>query len=216
MLRVTSFSEAGGHARNEDAFLVRQHPAEPDYYWLCMLADGQGGRSGGAEAAQAACRTAMEVALRQAPRALIKSTTWPAVLAQADQAVLAETAAGFTTLLGFGIRGASVAGASCGDSALLVVSRSKEACDLTKAQRKNPPVGSGEALFVPFSTALVAPWTVLAMSDGVWKFVGWERLVQAVTEPNPEPILETLQRAARLQSGRFPDDFTAVVFEETG
>ena len=57
---------------------------------------------------------------------------------------------------------------------------------------------------------------ILAMSDGVWKYVGWDRLSVAVRSPRDAPLAETLQRAARLpRSGQFPDDFTLVVFEDT-
>ncbi len=38
MIRVLSFSEAGGHAVNEDAFLVEPHPAD-GACWLGCLAD---------------------------------------------------------------------------------------------------------------------------------------------------------------------------------
>ena len=41
-----SHSEPGGHATNEDAFEVMQHPADPSC-WIGALADGQGGQAGG-------------------------------------------------------------------------------------------------------------------------------------------------------------------------
>ena len=213
MLRVTSVSEAGGHVVNEDAFVARAHPSDPDC-WLCLLADGQGGRAGGVEAAQLACRAAEEAALRLAPKILEKPAAWPTVLVQADLAVLADPAAGFTTLIGFCLREGVLAGASSGDSAVMAVSGQGGARDLTQRQHKNPPVGSGGATFVPFASVLARPWTVLAMSDGVWKYVGWDRLVRAVTGTRTEPLVETLQRAARLRNGQLPDDFTVVAFED--
>lgn len=85
---------------------------------------------------------------------------------------------------------------------------------MTDRQAKNPPVGSGAAWFVPFVAKLAAPWLVMAMSDGVWKYVGWDRLIAAVAAHHGEPLIEALQVSARLRSGRFPDDFTVVVFEE--
>jgi hypothetical protein len=42
MIRAYSFSTAGGHAVNEDAFLIRELQREPACY-LVALADGQGG-----------------------------------------------------------------------------------------------------------------------------------------------------------------------------
>ena len=73
---VTSFSEAGGHPANEDAFRLESHPLDADC-WLCFLADGQGGRAGGAPAAQRACEAALEFALEFPPRKLIDARLWP-------------------------------------------------------------------------------------------------------------------------------------------
>ena len=67
---------------------------------------------------------------------------------------------------------------------------------------------------MPFEAVLVRPWTVLAMSDGVWKYVGRDRLERAVARPRSAPIIDALQGAARLRSGRFPDDFTVVAFDD--
>jgi serine/threonine protein phosphatase PrpC len=112
MIRASSFTAAGGHAVNEDAFLVRELP--PDA-WLIVLADGQGGRAGGARAAQLACQTAVEHATRAA------SFDWREVLAAADAAVAADRDAGFTTLVGLSVSAGRVAGASCGDGAAVAV-----------------------------------------------------------------------------------------------
>jgi serine/threonine protein phosphatase PrpC len=214
MVSVASFSEAGGHAVNEDAFVVQRHPSGPDR-WLCFLADGQGGSAGGAEAARLACHTAAEAALRQPLGELAGPAAWRVILQEADRAVLADPEAGLTTLLGFCISDGFLAGASSGDSAVFALSAGERVENLTVNQRKNPPVGSGGAKFVPFATRLVGRWSVLAMSDGVWKYVGWERLVQAAAGSRGEECVETLQRAARLPgSGRFPDDFTVVLFED--
>jgi PPM family protein phosphatase len=217
MINVTSFSEAGGHPVNEDAFIVRRHPSGNPECWLCFLADGQGGCAGGADAARIACRTAAEAALRLEARELIKPAAWHAILRQADRAVYDDPEAGFTTLLGFFIAGASLAGASCGDSAVLALSAGEPARDVTRGQLKNPPVGSGAARFTSFSASLAAPWSVLAMSDGVWKYVGWERLVRATMTSRGEALTGALQGFARLpRNGQFPDDFTVVAFEDAG
>jgi PPM family protein phosphatase len=121
MISVTTFSEAGGHPVNEDAFKVHRHPTAPDC-WLCFLADGQGGQAGGAEAARIACRVAAEAAFRFASQQLSEPSMWVSLLKQADAAVCADPDAGFTTLIGLCINGESLHGASSGDSAVLVVS----------------------------------------------------------------------------------------------
>jgi hypothetical protein len=213
---ISSISEPGGHLVNEDAFTVRRHPSGSDC-WLCFLGDGQGGRAGGANASRIACRTAADAALNESPQALLNPAMWYTLLTQADRAVLAAPEAGFTTLMGFCIANGSLTGASSGDSAVLILSKGESARELTKWQTKNPPVGSGEARFVPFSASLVAPWLALAMSDGVWKYVGWERLVQTAAASHGEHLVETLKAFARLpRSGQFQDDFTLVVLEDCG
>jgi PPM family protein phosphatase len=213
MIRITSCSEPGEHQDNEDAFVVRPHTSDADR-WICILADGQGGCAGGAEAARIACQTATAAALRQPAHALTEADRWAAILREADLAVLSDSRAGFTTLLGFLVTREFVVGASCGDSAIALRSSSEPVRDLTKGQRKNPAVGSGVAEFVPFSASLAWPWSVIAMSDGVWKYVGWDRLDQAARAWRGEVLVKTLQGFARLpRSGQFPDDFTVVLFE---
>ncbi|MFO0798322.1 MAG: hypothetical protein U0804_12665 [Gemmataceae bacterium] len=214
-IAVTTFTEPGGHPLNEDAFLVQQHPADP-CCWLCFLTDGQGGRAGGGEAARLACRAGLDGAVGMAPERLTDGRTWASLLIQADLAVAADQVAGFTTLVGFCITDSVVVGASSGDSAVLVVVGG-EGRELTAGQRKNPSVGSGEAEFVPFVDRLTEPWKVLAVSDGVWKYAGWEKVVRAATTMSREAVVDALKDAARLPgSGRFPDDFTLVLLEGGG
>src|SRR5207253_11431307 len=106
-----------------------------------------------------------------------------------------------------------VAGASSGDSAALLVSGGK-AHELTAGQQKNPPVGSGAAVAVPFAATVKEPWRVLVMSDGVWKYVGWDQVGEVACRACGSGIIAELQRLARLpRSGRFQDDFTVVVLE---
>jgi hypothetical protein len=213
MITVTTFSEAGGHLTNEDAFEVRQQPLNQDG-WLCALADGQGGQAGGARAAQLACCTAIEGAMSHALKKRFGLHTWPAILQKADQVLSSDPTAGFTTLVGFSIAGGALVGASSGDSAVLVASGKQQPREVTAEQWKNPPVGSRAARFVPFAVNLESPWYVLAMSDGVWKYVGLDAIIQAACLERGERLLMTLQEKARLgTSRRFQDDFTAVLFE---
>jgi serine/threonine protein phosphatase PrpC len=213
MVSVCSFSEVGGHRLNEDAFCVQPHPRAADC-WLCFVADGQGGRSGGAPAAQLACRVALDHASACRPVDLVEPSTWPDLLRHADLAVEKDPGAGYTTLVGLCAFGRRIAGASSGDSAALLVNKRK-AVELTLGQHKNPPVGSGAAVAVPFAAQLERPWSVLAMTDGVWKYVGWERVVEIASRQHGQGMLEALQQLARLPgSGQFPDDFTVVLLEE--
>jgi serine/threonine protein phosphatase PrpC len=215
MVTVTTFTEAGGHPSNEDSFRTFVHQVDPACL-VCVLADGQGGRAGGAEASALACETALAGALRWTPKTLSSDfITWRDALRYSDVAVAKDPRAGFTTLLGFSVWNGYLAGASCGDSAVLAVAGGN-AVEVTALQLKNPPVGSGAAVFVPFRLKLVEPWKVLAMSDGVWKYAGWQRVVQAATNLRGEPLVDALREAARLPgSGLYQDDFTVVAFESS-
>ncbi len=212
MVGVQSYSEVGGHRLNEDAFCVQAHPLDADC-WFAFLADGQGGQAGGGPAARLACHSALAAALGCRPAELTDPSTWSGVLRQADAAVAADADAGFTTLVGLCVSRGRVVGASSGDSAALLVSRGK-ANELTAGQHKNPPVGSGAAVAVSFEAAVKEPWRVLVMSDGVWKYVGWDRVVEVAARACGSAMINELQRLARLPgSGGLQDDFTVVVLE---
>jgi hypothetical protein len=206
MIHTYSFSEPGGHIINEDAFVLRPLAEMPDY-WMACIADGQGGRAGGAKAAQLACIVCAE-------RVQDIHANWQDVLTIADQTVATNTDAGFTTVAAFIVGENAVRGASCGDSAVIAVSAGREPEVLTSRQYKNPPVGSGEAAFVPFTVRLEPPWKVLAVTDGVWKYAGWPRLFEFATSLKGEELIAELQNAARLRvSHEFPDDFTIILLQ---
>jgi serine/threonine protein phosphatase PrpC len=206
-------SEAGGHPTNEDAFDVQRHP-DGGRCWVGALADGQGGRSGASEAARLACRIVIEAALAQPTASLSKPKTWVNALRRADEGVHADTRAGYTTLIGFAVVGGQVIGASNGDSALWIARADDCVVELTEGQSKNPPIGAGAAEPTPFVAKLSGSWVVLAMSDGVWKYVGRDGVRGALRESRGRELLDTLLARARLpRSGELQDDFTAVVLQ---
>lgn len=211
-MNFSSFTEVGGHAQNEDAFAVRTHPGE-ESCTICFVADGQGGQPGGGPAAQLACRVGLAIASAIPPQRLMDRRVWTDLLRKVDDAVRLDANAGFTTFIGLCALGNRVVGVSSGDSAALLVSEN-QACELTRGQCKNPPVGSGSAVPVSFEMAAVAPWRLLAITDGVWKYVGWEHLIAVAQREQGAALLSKLQRAARLPgSGKFQDDFTIVLLE---
>lgn len=200
MIRTHSFSCAGGHPANEDAFALR--PIEGGYE--IALADGQGGRAGGARAAQLACAVALD-----------STGSWAERLVAADTALAADREAGFTTLVALQIVGNRLFGASCGDSAAVAVCVGTAPKVLTSRQFKNPPVGSGEASFVPFELGLTLPWRILLISDGVWKYASWDRVWDCAARLAGEELIEALKDAAKLPAtGEYQDDFTLVLLED--
>ncbi len=75
-------------------------------------------------------------------------------------------------------------------------------------------MGSGAVDAALFTAAVGVPWKLLAMSDGVWKYVGWDRVIEVARRERGAALVAALQRSARLPgSGQFQDDFTVVVLE---
>jgi hypothetical protein len=213
MIKVYSHSEVGGHAENEDAFVLEQHPADGKC-WICALADGQGGRVGGGPAARIAVETVRDIAKSGAPSILADAREWERILRRADARVGKDPIAGFTTLIGFCVREDTIVGAANGDSAVAIFDVMRDGWDVTANQFKNPPVGSGDAAFVNFATELERPWMVLAMSDGVWKYSRWEKIKQAgVTLRGKELVDDLLTSARLLKTGKLQDDFTIVALQ---
>src|SRR5262245_30661236 len=158
MVKVFSVSEPGGHSVNEDALAIRLLPSAPDLY-VCAVADGQGGRAGGAAAARLACSACTQAAVAHSPAELLRPETWMRILRSGDEAVADDSEAGFTTLVAFALTSDRIYGASCGDSAAVRVCGDGEREMLTGRQYKGPPIGSGAAIPVSFGGRLSTPWT---------------------------------------------------------
>ncbi len=214
-ISVASLSEQGPHPNNEDAFLIARHPADTDIV-LCLLADGQGGHAGGARAAQVACQTALDAASGVAPRRLRAERSWRRICRAADMAVAADADAGLTTLIAFGIADGRVVGASNGDSAAVAISNATPLIELTQHQAKNPPVGSGNAEIVGFTASLATPWSVVTMSDGVWRSHGRDHVFDRVLELRGTTLIASLlQQSLLCGDGSVDDDFTVVTIDGT-
>jgi hypothetical protein len=208
MFAIVTHSERGWHARNEDAFAITYHPACPDCL-LCAIADGQGGWPGGAEAARLACQAFVDLAGRLPVERLFHQGACASLGRAVDEAVEREAGAGYTTLVMLAVYDGELVGTSSGDSAA-VLFNAGECTVLTAEQFKNPPVGSGTAVFREFGARLLAPWALLAVTDGVWKYTGWEAVLAAASGPS-ETAVAGLRERAVLQGGELQDDFTLVL-----
>jgi hypothetical protein len=157
----------------------------------------------------------MEAASHCSPVQLLRPPTWTKILEATDKAVAANPDAGFTTLVAFCITKAYICGASSGDSAAVLLNKDEPGVILTARQHKNPPVGSQGAIFVHLAANLSPPWVVLAMSDGVWKYAGWETVFKIASAKRGGEVIQSLRDCARLErSGKLQDDFTVVVFHD--
>ena len=186
--------------------IVRPHPGDAGVL-LCSLADGQGGQVGGAAAAWVAVEESLRAASSFPANELRQAAPWYAIVGAADEAVCEDDAAGFCSLVSLCTSGQGIWGASCGDSGALLLSGGRDFL-LTEGQRKNPPVGSSAAHPVAFSARLQPGWTLLVVSDGVWKYVGWEHIAPMAAHYSGPDLIAALRRAAwDASGGRLPDDF---------
>lgn len=215
LVDIACYSCAKDGDVNQDAYLVEPHVRDADCQ-LFAIADGQGGRAGAAPASKIACETAIRLATSHAPRRLAQERVWQRIAHKADKAVKRTSEAGFTTLITGCVTPTTVCGVACGDSAVVL------ACGpytdmLTTEAVKNPPVGSGKAPFTFFCAGLAPPWTLLVMTDGVWKANGWQPVLHNAAGHAPgEQLIQTLRRNAFRAGGlRLCDDFTLLVLQST-
>jgi serine/threonine protein phosphatase PrpC len=182
--------------RGEDRIAVVELPDRT----LVVVADGAGGVSGGAEAAEAICR------------ALTKDEPdWTAWLADRD-AALAATSRGLAAAVVLSISAdGTVAGASVGDCEAWVF-RDGAAASLTDRQVRKPMIGSGGARPVAFASN-VAGGTLVVGSDGLWKYAPHSRMVEAAAMRPVDAAAVALLDRARLRSGALQDDVAVVVCE---
>lgn len=208
---VHSHTEAGGKVLNEDYIIARRHPSASDTY-LCLLADGQGGRAHGALAARTACESAWTHAINQPVHALFEDGTWLNILQHADQETSLTT--GFTTIIGLAVTRDFVAGASSGDSKVFFKHPSRIDLDeWTAHQLKNPPVGSQSADFVPFMCHAIGNGRFMLLSDGVWKYCGYDALKQSFELP-ASSVADHLRKAVLSRAGStLPDDFSIITVD---
>ena len=128
--------------------------------------------------------------------------------------VCVDDVAGYCSLVSLCISEWEVCGASCGDSGALLLSGGREIL-LTEGQRKNPPVGSSAAHPVAFSARLQPGWTLLVVSDGVWKYVGWESISRLASRTQGQELIAALRQASlEANGGRLQDDFSVALLQQ--
>ncbi len=218
-LQIHSLSLAGEHGANEDACLSCFHPRRQNAV-LCAVSDGQGGQPGGGVASSLACEAIVGLASECSPLRLHWPITWRSIARRTDRRVRAAPGAGFCTLVALAVTPRRISGAACGDSAAVLAVGDEATRFLTSEQDKNPPVGSGKASFTYFSARISPgkPWTLLLMTDGVWKFTGLDPVIEAAISREPAPRIIDQLRAAALRNGHLlgrslRDDFTVTVVQ---
>ena len=179
---------------------------------VIIVADGAGGSSGGAEAAQ------MLVALAETECTTVgvpvDDIACCALLTRLDADISREGQAGETTAVIAVITSSELYGASVGDSGAWLV-LANDWFDLTGAQSRKPLLGWGDAESTPFSAELREGSLIIA-TDGLWNYASQDRILNIMRSGGSSAdIADSLVSAARLPNGELCDDITVVVCKST-
>jgi PPM family protein phosphatase len=177
--------------------------------FVLVVADGAGGRAGGAAAAEAVVAHVRAVVVSMPPWQLPDPHAWVGLLSEIDERLVDDPDAGETTAVVAAITAAGIAGASVGDSGAWIVTRDGYD-DLTAGQRAKPFLGNGMALPMPFSARR---WegTLLVASDGLFKYADGDSICAVARGEDLAAAAERLVDLVRLPSGSLPDDVAVLL-----
>lgn len=178
--------------------------------WTLVVADGAGGLSGGARAAQ---RAASALAAEGAESAL-EAEEWCERLRRLDREMDAEPGCGETTVVVVQVRGREVWGASAGDSGAVLV-EPEGLVDLTAGQRRKPLLGSGACAPAGIARRGFSGRLLLA-TDGLLKYLPRDVLHRLAGAGDLRSAVDALIAAVTLPSGNLQDDLAVVLGERTG
>lgn len=176
---------------------------------VLVVADGVGGRSGGAEAAEYVAN-AVSVRAGGFERESIKSGKfWASLLGDLDQELTFDEDAGETTAIVAGVSASGIAGASVGDSEAWLITASDWRV-LTEGQKRKPYLGYGESTPAQFRAALAGA-TLLIATDGLFKYAAAEKICGIARQADLQLAATALVDLARLPTGGLWDDIAIIL-----
>lgn len=196
-MQLTLAIERGGAELQDRAAVLRRHT-----HTTLLLADGAGGRGGGAQAADA-----FVDAMTRADDALTSELECCRALENTDLTMGTNDGIGETTGIVCVLEKQRLFGASVGDSAAWLFT-ANEAFELTAHQTRKPFLGSGAAFPRGFQRDQVRGVLVVA-SDGLWKYARLEAIRGEALRPLPDAA--RFPGLVRLPSGALPDDIAVIV-----
>jgi serine/threonine protein phosphatase PrpC len=173
---------------------------------IIALADGAGGMSGGAQAAQYVIDQT-----QQHISAIHNPTDCETLLHKIDRDLADRASGGETTGIILAIDQTQVFGASVGDSEAWFFATDQKH-HLTKGQFRKPLLGSGEALAVKFQHP-ATPGILLVASDGLWKYTSYEKIADSLKQGLTPDLPQRLVSLVRLRSGALHDDIAIATLE---
>ncbi|QEL14569.1 SpoIIE family protein phosphatase [Limnoglobus roseus] len=199
----TSLAVESYRAAGEDRAAVFPTP----FGCLAVVADGVGGRSGGAAAADAVIEAVRSLA--EAIASPLDLRSWATWLRQLDQQMAGEATVGETTAVIAALSAAGIIGVAVGDSVAWVAIEN-QCHSLATGSEPKPWLGSGVARPVPFAHLNLAG-TLLLATDGLTKYADRQRIVGLLQSETLERLPKQLIDAVRYGSGRLPDDVGVIV-----
>ncbi len=167
---------------------------------VLVVADGAGGMSGGAEAAQ----YIINGVKNRIGSINLNSDGLSDLLSSLDREMADLGTCGETTGVIVAVSDGGIVGASVGDSGAYVISNTGSE-NLTEYQIRKPFLGSGRANPIPFSRESLTG-TLLVASDGLLKYTSMEKIAATVLAADFESAAHKLVELVRYQSGAMPDD----------
>jgi serine/threonine protein phosphatase PrpC len=172
---------------------------------VLILADGAGGMSGGAEAAEFVVQSVKQ----RVPSTSLTHWGLVALLMSIDRKMAELGAYGETTAVIAVLSDQALTGASVGDSGAYLFSNGTIE-NLTEKQMRKPFLGSGSAFPLGFSRPS-ADGTVLVASDGLLKYSSMEKISAIAVGPDLEESSQKLVQLVRYPSGALPDDVSILL-----
>jgi serine/threonine protein phosphatase PrpC len=181
-----------------------------EFFWcgsslVLVVADGAGGMSGGAEAAQ----FLVEGIKKRIGSMRMNTDGLTELLMCLDREMAAIGAYGETTGVIVALSDNGVFGASVGDSGAFVFSKSGLE-NLTANQTRKPFLGSGRAIPIAFTRESLGG-TLLVATDGLLKYTGLEKIAATILATDFDSAANKLVELVRYQSGALPDDISVLL-----
>ena len=173
---------------------------------LIGVADGAGGRAGGAAAADTVVQLVRDVGAGANTHALPSAARWCKLLEALDRRAATDPAVGETTAVVMSVSGGRIEGASVGDSAAWLID-DRQVLDLTSSQERKPGLCTGQAIMVPFAARLETA-TLLVATDGLLKYTSRETIVRLARAQDLQDAAKSLIDAVRLRSGKLNPGMT--------
>lgn len=176
---------------------------------IVVVADGVGGISGGAAAAELLVTLVAEATILP-DFDLYRPEGWVELLTRADAVLDADPSAGETTGVVIAVSDGIVVGASCGDSGAWMVGEDGGIDDLTAGQHRKLRLGSGKARPVSFSRPTLTG-TLLVATDGLFDYARPEKIVELALRGDLDLAVKELVKLVRLPWGGLQDDVGLVL-----